>query len=424
MLKNPFFTVVGLCSGVVFTSCAWATQTSGAAVIGGAPANSIFTNIRSTDAGVSPETIFDARQVLNNTVNITVDPTHVGKPAAIYVVAKYQNQWFLKNSANVWQAWDGDIKHLQFNYTLAALKPSESIVVEQQLSQLPGKFDVYVGYQLDNSYTFNATPFAFSVVTAKLNDTGVYYCANATQYLNGNLKDSFNNALPFTCPIAEFPAQDAEHGRDATNNDNSDGVAGFSFSKVSRTGEKLPLNAANWGCVKDNVTGLLWENKTPSINSNSDALSQLHSQDNIYSWYNPNIQNNGGGQGIINGGSCAGSQCDTDAFVKKVNETGWCGFNDGWRLPTKQELLSIVDNTRYAGKLMTSTDLITGITSSAQAVAAIDPNFFPNTPALDFWTSSPFANGTNDAWSVYFYYGSISYNSNKNNLFRVRLVRG
>ena len=62
-------------------------------------------------------------------------------------------------------------------------------------------------------------------------------------------------------------AQDCSHGRDTTHNDNSDGHAGFSYTKLDSNGKPLPDQTVDyattpWACVKDNVTGLIWEVKT------------------------------------------------------------------------------------------------------------------------------------------------------------------
>jgi hypothetical protein len=60
------------------------------------------------------------------------------------------------------------------------------------------------------------------------------------------------------------------------------------------------------------------------------------------------------------------------------------GFSD-WRLPTVAELLSIVDYGRS--------------TPSINLVA------FPGTSPTYFWSSSPYAPGSNLAWAVLFDYG-------------------
>jgi len=82
-----------------------------------------------------------------------------------------------------------------------------------------------------------------------LNDTGITTCSNETE----------NN---LTCPQTDYPGQDAEYGRDVTHNDDSDGHAGFSFTKIDENGDDLPASATSWNCVRDNVTGLIWEVKT------------------------------------------------------------------------------------------------------------------------------------------------------------------
>lgn len=74
----------------------------------------------------------------------------------------------------------------------------------------------------------------------------------------------------------------------------------------------------------------------------------------------------------------------------------------GWRLPTKDELLSIVDMTVSA--------------------PAIDVAAFPGTPPEIFWSSSRVADSTGYAWSVQFKTGN-AVNSQIAFTFRVRCVR-
>lgn len=61
------------------------------------------------------------------------------------------------------------------------------------------------------------------------------------------------------------------------------------------------------------------------------------------------------------------------------------GVREGWRLPTMEELLSIVDET--------------------QACPTIDPVAFPDTPKATFWTSSPCEDDPGHAWVVDFAIG-------------------
>lgn len=101
--------------------------------------------------------------------------------------------------------------------------------------------------------------------TQPLNDTGMRKCLNTA-----------TNTLSDICQGANVPpGQDGAYGRDRTTPTAVDGVLGFSFTKVCQSGElagvgNCPANPVlgselnNWGCTKDNVTGLIWEVKMGS----------------------------------------------------------------------------------------------------------------------------------------------------------------
>lgn len=234
---------------------------------------------------------------------------------------------------------------------------------------------------------------------SRLNDTGIDRCADAD---NGFL----------SCPQPGFPGQDAEQGRDFTLNNYADGAAGFVFTKLDVAGAPLPdqdvqYNVTPWDCVRDEHTGLHWEVKTDD--------GGLRDKDWIYTWYNSTGINDGGRAGVQNGGSCVdATSCDTEKFVAAVNVAGICGFND-WRLPTRDELLSIV--------------MQNGIFSQAP----YDPEYFPNTLTLGgyYLTATPRAKwdgvGLDDnfIWSIYWDRGQGEPRDRSKSLPNpVRLVRG
>ena len=129
-------------------------------------------------------------------------------------------------------------------------------------------------------------------------------------------------------------------------------------------------------CVKDNVTGLMWEGKT---------TSGLRAGSGSYT----------------NWGD--GRSGDASEYVAAVNATALCGYSD-WRLPTVDELETLVDASR------------------ASPGPTIRSDWFPNTATVFSWASSPDVRYLPFVWGVRFYDGLVS-SGNPDNSFPVRLVR-
>jgi len=226
---------------------------------------------------------------------------------------------------------------------------------------------------VDALLTVNVTDVAD--LKRPLNDTGITKCG-----------DTANGSNTATCDGSVPQGQDGFYGRDANTSlsKTGAGAAGFDFTKLDNTGAKLAAGAASWNCVQDNHTGLVWEVKT-AANKNS-----------TYTWYNPDNTTNGGNAGTD-------STNDTISYAQSVNAAGLCGSTD-WRLPTKEELRSIVDYYKSS--------------------PSIDTDYFPNTENGFYWTSSPYAASAEYAWAVYFYNGNDGANSKlTGNTNSVRLVR-
>jgi hypothetical protein len=245
------------------------------------------------------------------------------------------------------------------------------------------------------SMTALAMPFfAMYACAANLPDTGHAACSD------GSARVACTNASKGVA--APYPRQDERDtsATAGTPTKTGGGTTGFDYTKVANNGSDLAasaalgLNATDWACTRDNVTGLLWEVKT---------TSGLRSQDHYYTWYNSNLSANAGSAGIISGGDChTAGRCDTEKFVADVNATALCSFTD-WRLPSRRELLTLVR---------------VGVENPS-----IDTSYFPNTREFGYWSGSSYDQNQDYAWTIYFTYGH-PYFYGKQNDYSVRLVRG
>jgi len=160
-------------------------------------------------------------------------------------------------------------------------------------------------------------------------------------------------------PWAEIPC--AGTGQDGVYNINP-----MSFTVIG----------SNSDMVQDNNTGLVW---------------QRQDDGNSYNWYQA--------AGVYDANYNSSSQNVCGAL-------NLGGFGD-WRLPSKKELITIVDySIPYPGP-------------------TINMTYFPNTKSSDYWSSTTNASSPDSAWVVDFVVGSVSYYYNKYyGYMYVRCVRG
>lgn len=132
------------------------------------------------------------------------------------------------------------------------------------------------------------------------------------------------------------------------------------FVKISSAGLQLPNDADDWVAVKDLTTGLIWSRHTIGTER--------------HEW------------------------SDAKQIAADVRLCGW----SDWRLPTRKELLSIVDDTRVS--------------------PAINKDFF-ECKSDWYWTSTEAARSSGYAWIVLFGYGNSGWNFRGNYGGFVRAVR-
>lgn len=169
------------------------------------------------------------------------------------------------------------------------------------------------------------------------------------------------------------------------------------YVKISHADSEFLESANDGDCVEDKSTGLIWEKKTQNRG--------LRDAGNFYSWYNPKDLSNGGHAGVADNGKCRGGiNCDTDAYVKAINELKLCGFSD-WRLPTRAELMSLV---QYSGQ--------------KKGKGLIDRRYFPTATSDWYWAADSDDLNPSRAWYVLFFNGRYM-KAPKSMAKRIRLVR-
>ncbi|MDG9949783.1 DUF1566 domain-containing protein [Acinetobacter ursingii] len=228
---------------------------------------------------------------------------------------------------------------------------------------------------VEASQAGNAKTLAASSVSASttilpiLTTTGISLCGNNDQ----------NNVLCNAANLAE--------------------LLGLGQDGEKQTGRKMgyeQLSVNNDHCIRDQVTGLVWEQKT--------ADGKLRDKDWRYAWFNADAKTNDGQAGSQASASTCGNtlaSCNTTAYIEALNKNKYCGYSD-WRLPTRAELANLVDYS-----------------TSQPALNAV----FINTPFTDaYWSSTTSAKQNSKAWMADFKDGALSPNF-KEYMGHIRAVR-
>jgi hypothetical protein len=163
------------------------------------------------------------------------------------------------------------------------------------------------------------------------------------------------------------------------------------LQKMSDKGEILKLGNFEWSCVLDKKNSLIWEVKS--------EVEGLQYALNTYTWFDGQ---SGRDSGTYTKNCYWGKSCNTKSYIEDINKRELCGFAD-WRLPSRNELNSIVD---YYGDSDT----------------LINSDFFPNTQMDSYWTSTSVKDNPKLAYEIPFFFGGSIARDKTIDTF-VRLVR-
>ncbi|WP_273046705.1 DUF1566 domain-containing protein [Pseudoalteromonas sp.] len=203
-----------------------------------------------------------------------------------------------------------------------------------------------------------------------INDSGVGEC--------------YNNTLRINCDNDDFPGQDAELGRDSFANrldKVGQGNLAFDYTKLNEFADEVANDSTNFSCIRDNVTGLVWEVKSGI--SGSLPNTPLRDGQNHYTWNLSDADSGAATTGGANTTCPSDTDCGLQTYINEVNAVDFCGGTN-WRVPTYTELLGLIDYGKQGQRVLIDTSIFPHI-PLAGAISGV---------SLPYWTSQTAADGT------------------------------
>ncbi|MEA2049889.1 MAG: DUF1566 domain-containing protein, partial [Campylobacterota bacterium] len=260
----------------------------------------------------------------------------------------------------------------------------------------------------DNLYIYFDSPIAETDLAAAPGDDfnitgdGIIGSGSNTEYNISNyyrykisLNDEGTQSNEFNTSGDRIAIKDLEITDLDQRDPNNDSITVNRFTPVKKTGQNDPEDG-------NYTDGYYAKGITPSYtrDDTNDIVT-----DNItgYMWQDDSSASSVTKRWVTTANYNAGNYEDTsgDTATTYCSTLSLGGYSD-WRLPSRAELLTIVDRSRYS--------------------PAIDP-VFQNTASYYYWSSSTNASNTSLAWYVYFNSGSTDYYRNKYYSYYVRCVR-
>ena len=209
------------------------------------------------DSGQTFGTTLESWQSLDILSDIRIAPEHIGKTGSIYLVALYNNVWYMKNSRGEWLSWNLALNSLSSASENQNLEATTPIAVQKQLSNLPGRFSIWVGYKTDGEMHYNAQPFSFTVIAKEKPTT------TCTDDCIANLlipENSYGQSIPAeaTAVSSDVFIQGLKEGS-------------LTLTSAQKSAEQLRLREASY---QDNLAALKSLKISPVVSSLLEALGK------------------------------------------------------------------------------------------------------------------------------------------------------
>ncbi|MEW8626228.1 MAG: beta-propeller domain-containing protein [Candidatus Thiodiazotropha sp.] len=107
--------------------------------------------------------LYDTEDAISVELSISVDAASVGSERNLYLVARAQDNWHMRDSEGRWLNWNGQVDAL-VPFTRKALSETETVEVHSGGPLPPAEFALYGGYEAeDGSVIYNQDPLTFIV---------------------------------------------------------------------------------------------------------------------------------------------------------------------------------------------------------------------------------------------------------------------
>jgi len=135
-------------------------------VLRGGVSNAVFQGrAKKTKTDVSA-LFFEDDEPLDINISITVDTADIGIKSELYLVAKYNQQWFYQSATGSWLSTTEDLSNLTA-FTNTTLQATENLIVSSNKLLGPGEYLVYGGYlNRDSKIVYNQQAIEFIVFSA------------------------------------------------------------------------------------------------------------------------------------------------------------------------------------------------------------------------------------------------------------------